>query len=171
MNGFDEHDATDQQVESGTDRPPAAAPLPPPPRSQPATTAPSSLPRRAIQGLLAGAWGEHGESDQLGTRVAAVLWGLLLAVGWWLVFKSQPFDKDWSGLFSATPVGKGIALLLVLVGFCVGGAVIQACRTNGYGVMVNLAALEGLVVGGMLAQATWRFGPVWFLAMALSILR
>ena len=127
-----------------------------------------AFPRRAVEGLLAGVWSASGESSRAGTRVAAVLWGVLLVFGWWLVFNRQPFDKDWGLLFTVTPVGKGIALLLVVIGFAVGSAVLQARRTSGYALWVSLAALEGLVTGEMLAQANWRFGPVWFVAMVLT---
>ena len=123
---------------------------------------------RLCQGLLLGAWHGDGVPSANGMRLAGLIWGLLLAGLCLGIYRLQPFDKEWGGLLEDTPVGRGLVLLVVLVGFLVGNVTLQARQRRNLSPAVSRTVLLALLVGGVLGQWSWRASSVWVAALILT---
>lgn len=123
---------------------------------------------RVAQALLLGAWRGDGSPTPNGMRLAGLVWGALLAAVCLAVYLLQPVDAVWGAIIRDTPVGKSLLLLVVLVGFLVGNITLQARQRRGLSPALSRAVLLALLIGGMLAQWSWRASPVWVVALILT---
>lgn len=123
---------------------------------------------RLGQALLLGAWRGDGVPSANGMRLTGLVWGLLLAAICLVIYRLQPPDRVWSGLLNDTPVGRGLVLLVVLVGFLVGNVTLQARQRRNLSPAVSRTVLVALLVGGVLAQWSWRASSVWVAALILT---
>lgn len=123
---------------------------------------------RVAQALLLGAWRGDGSPTPNGMRLAGLVWGALLAAVCLAVYLLQPVDAVWGAIIRDTPVGKSLLLLVVLVGFLVGNITLQARQRRGLSPALSRAVLLALLIGGIVAQWSWRTSPVWVAALILT---
>ncbi|MEN6641073.1 MAG: HEAT repeat domain-containing protein [Armatimonadia bacterium] len=123
---------------------------------------------RVAQALLLGAWHGDGVPSANGMRVGGLAWGLLLAAVCLVVYLLQPADAVWGAIVRDTPVGKSLLLLVVLVGFLVGNVTLQARQRRNLSPSVSRTVLLALLIGGIVAQWSWRASPVWVAALILT---
>ncbi|MHB8995539.1 MAG: HEAT repeat domain-containing protein [Armatimonadota bacterium] len=123
---------------------------------------------RVSQALLLGAWRGDGVPSANGMRLAGLVWGLLLAGVCLSIYHLQPFDREWGGMLEDSPVGKSLMALVVLVGFLVGNLTLQARQRRVLSPAVSRTVLRALLVGGLLAQWSWRPSTVWVVALIMT---
>jgi HEAT repeat protein len=135
--------------------------------AKPASVA-SGAQSRIGQALLLGAWRGDGIPSGNGMRLAGLVWGLLLAALCLGVYHLQPFDREWGGMLEDSPVGKALMALVVLLGFLVGNVTLQARQRRALSPAVSRTVLLALLVGGLLAQWSWRASSVWVVALIMT---
>lgn len=123
---------------------------------------------RVSQALLLGAWGGNGMPSANGMRLTGFVWGLLLAGLCLAIYHLQPFDREWGGMLEGSPVGKSLVALVVLIGFLVGNLTLQARQRRDLSPAVSRTVLLALLVGGLLAQWSWRASSVWVVALIMT---
>lgn len=129
---------------------------------------PAGSGSRVGRALLLGAWRADGVPTANGMRLTGLVWGLLLAALCLTIYRLQPYDKLWGGLLADTPVGRGLLLLVVMIGFLVGNVTLQARQRRDLSPAVSRTVLLALLIGGLLAQWSWRASSVWVVALILT---